>query len=171
MWSFVRRRKRRRARTRTPSKHYVEHKKAARELVLARLAHFNTHYNLAWKRVAIRNQRRVWGSCTSLKNLNFNYKILLLPEHLRDYIIVHELCHLAHLHHRADFWNLVAEQVPDYQRCVAELRAIDRLGHSVVVLTTVQDRYQSYATAQAMPLSETEPNSQLSTESCGHSVV
>lgn len=131
MWYFRRRRRRRAS---TVTKHYLEHKEAARELVLARLHHFNQHYNLSWNRVAIRNQRRCWGSCTSLKNLNFSYKIQFLPEHLRDYIIVHELCHLAHLHHGRVFWEHVAEQVPDYKRCVAELRTVDKLGGSVAVL-------------------------------------
>ena len=148
MWRIVRRRRRRAS---SVTKHYLEHKEAARALILERLAHYNQHYGLEWNRVAIRNQRRCWGSCTSLKNLNFNYKLLLLPPHLADYIIVHELCHLQHLHHRQEFWDLVAEQVPNYQECVAELRAIDRLGHSVRTLTAVQDRYQSYATALATP--------------------
>ncbi len=129
-WKVVRRRRRR---TKTVSKHYLAHKKEARELALARLAHFNTHYNLSWGRVAIRNQRRCWGSCSSLKNLNFNYKIIFLPPHLQDYIIVHELCHLAHMNHGTDFWNLVAEQIPDYEQYVTELRAIDKVGHSTLL--------------------------------------
>ena len=123
------------------TKHYQENKEAARELTLARLEHFNQHYQLNWNRVAIRNQRRCWGSCTSLKNLNFNYKILLLPPHLRDYIIVHELCHLAELNHSQQFWSLVEEQMPDYKRHVAELKAIDRLGHSVRTLEVVQQKF------------------------------
>lgn len=118
-----------RKRASTVTKHYVTHKEAARELVLARLHHFNQYYRLTWNRVAIRNQRRCWGSCSANKNLNFNYKILFLPEHLRDYIIIHELCHLTHLHHGKEFWDLVREQIPDYQTLVLELRALDRGGH------------------------------------------
>lgn len=129
-------------RTTSVTKHFDEHREKARELTLARLHHFNQHYNFTWNRVAIRNQRRRWGSCSSLKNLNFNYKILFLPSHLQDYIIVHELCHLMELNHGQAFWNLVAEQIPHYQLCVAELRAIDALGHSVFTLQLVQARYQ-----------------------------
>jgi predicted metal-dependent hydrolase len=117
----------------TVTKHYVAHKEQARELTLARLAHFNEHYQLTWNRVAIRNQRRCWGSCSANKNLNFNYKILFLPPHLCDYIIVHELCHLTHLHHRQEFWDLVAQQIPDYKRCLLELREIDKLGHKALL--------------------------------------
>ncbi len=86
-----------------------------------------------WNRVAIRNQRRCWGSCSANKNLNFNYKILFLPPHLADYIIVHELCHLTHLHHGKDFWDLVGEQVPNYKACVAELKMVDAAGHKVLL--------------------------------------
>ncbi len=122
-WGMVRKR------ASTVTKHYIVHKEKARELTLARLDHFNQHYKLAWNRVAIRNQRRCWGSCSASKNLNFNYKILFLPPHLADYIIVHELCHLTHLHHGREFWNLVAEQIPEYKKSLLELREIDKLGH------------------------------------------
>ncbi len=142
MWGFRKRFKRQRARrTSSVTKHYREYKEQARELVLARLEHFNQHYDLEWNRVAIRNQRRCWGSCTSLKNLNFNYKILFLPPHLQDYIVVHELCHLAHLHHGQTFWDLVAEQMPDYVRYVAELRVIDKGGHSIDRLSGIREQY------------------------------
>ena len=137
MWGFRKKRKRGVRRASSVTKHYQEHKETARELVLARLHHFNQHYGLEWKRVAIRNQRRCWGSCSSLKNLNFNYKIQFLPQHLQDYIIVHELCHLVHLHHGREFWELVAEQAPEYQTHVKELKIIDRGGHSVVKLTSL----------------------------------
>jgi len=113
------------------TKHYVEHKEAARELVAERLQHFNLHYQLSWNRVAIRNQRRCWGSCSSQKNLNFNYKILFLPPHLSDYIIVHELCHLLEMNHGQQFWDLVEQQIPDHQRHRAELRLIDKGGHTL----------------------------------------
>ena len=126
MWKWRKKRKVRRRRASSVTKHYVDHKETARALVLTRLHHFNQYYELEWKRVAIRNQRRCWGSCSSLKNLNFNYKILFLPSHLQDYIVVHELCHLAHLHHGPEFWSLVSEQVPEYRLHRAELRQIDR---------------------------------------------
>lgn len=127
MW----RRRRRRKRASSVTKHYLAHKEAARELTLARLQYFNQHYGLSWNRVAIRNQRTCWGSCSSLGNLNFSYKILFLPPHLQDYIIVHELCHLQHLHHGAEFWELVAVQVPEYNQHRAELRQYERGGLSL----------------------------------------
>ena len=137
MW-WVPKRRIRKKRASTVTKHYLEHKELARSLAHSRLEHFNQHYNLSYKRVAIKNQRRCWGSCSSLRNLNFNYKIYFLPPHLRDYIIVHELCHLVELNHGQAFWNLVAQQIPEYQKCVMELKAIDRLGGSVAKLVALQ---------------------------------
>lgn len=119
-WIRVRRRKRRTSVT----KHYVAHREAARALVHERLAYFNAHYGFSYNRVAIRNQRRCWGSCTSLKNLNFSYRLLFLPLELTDYIIVHELCHLKELNHSSRFWDLVAETIPDYRECQRALKNI-----------------------------------------------
>ena len=118
----------RRKRSSSVTKHYQNHKETARALVHERLRHYNQYYQLPYNRVAIRNQRRCWGSCSSLKNLNFNYKILFLPEHLADYIIVHELCHLREMNHGKNFWNLVAEQIPDYDTRRKELRVLERGG-------------------------------------------
>ena len=103
-------------------KHFSEHKEKARMLVTERLAHFNRHYGLSWNRIAIRNQRSRWGSCSRKKNLNFNYRIVLLPPHLADYIIVHELCHLGELNHSPRFWSLVAQTLLNHRSLRAELR-------------------------------------------------
>jgi predicted metal-dependent hydrolase len=107
-------------------RHYAEHKEAARELCHARLEHYNQHYKLTYNRVAIRNTRSRWGSCSSKKNLNFNYRILFLPPELRDYLIVHELCHLQEMNHAPQFWALVAQQAPDYKQSIKALRALEK---------------------------------------------
>lgn len=125
MW---RRKPARRKRPSTVTKHYQAHKEAARALILERLEFYNSYYLLPYNRVAIRNQRRCWGSCSSLGNLNFSYRILFLPTHLQDYIIVHELCHLREMNHGPRFWALVAEQLPEYRQLRSELRALDRSG-------------------------------------------
>lgn len=130
MWRIIKRRRLRSARPSAVTKHYLEHKELARELTLARLHHFNQHYGFTWNRVAIRNQRTCWGSCTSLKNLNFSYKIIFLPSHLQDYLIVHELCHLAELNHSPRFWNKVAETLPDYNLYKKELQRLEKNFHA-----------------------------------------
>ena len=139
MWA----RRKRRRRLSSITKHYTEHKEQARKLVQARLMYFNQHYGFEWNRVAIRNQRRCWGSCSSQKNLNFSYKLLLLPSHLCDYIIVHELCHLQEMNHGPHFWSLVAETIPDYKERIKQLKQIERLGQSVQMLEKIRNATQT----------------------------
>lgn len=97
------------------AKDFKEHKERARELVNERIEHFNKFYAFDFKNIVIRNQKTRWGSCSGKKNLNFNYKIIFLPSELADYLIVHELCHLAQMNHGPKFWSLVAEQIPEYK--------------------------------------------------------
>ena len=105
-------------------KHFAEHKEKARMLVLERLAHFNQFYGYTWQKVTIRNQRSRWASCSRKGNLNFSYKLALLPSHLSDYVIVHELCHLKEFNHSQKFWDLVAQITPEHKKLRRELRKI-----------------------------------------------
>lgn len=97
------------------TKDFHIHKESARVLVYERIKHFNAQYQFTVGRVTIRNQQSRWGSCSSKGNLNFNYKLVFLPQELADYVIVHELCHLKEMNHGKRFWQLVAEQIPDYK--------------------------------------------------------
>lgn len=101
-----------------------KYKKITRNLVNSRLKYFNQIYNFNYNRVAIRNQKTRWGSCSSDKNLNFNYRLCLLPPFIADYIIVHELCHLAELNHSRAFWELVSKAIPNYRDIEKELKKI-----------------------------------------------
>lgn len=105
-------------------RHFPEHKARALALVQERLEHFNQFYRLTGKKIAIRNQKSRWGSCSRKGNLNFNYKIALLPQRLADYIIVHELCHLRELNHSTKFWALVAQTLPNHRSLRRELRKV-----------------------------------------------
>lgn len=125
---------RRRRRRKQPSKHYLAHKEKAHAFITARLEHWNAHYQFTYNRIAIRNQKTCWGSCSAHGNLNFSYKILFLPPHLADYIIVHELCHLAELNHSPQFWARVAEACPEYKKHRAELKRLTVHSGRVVYL-------------------------------------
>ncbi len=114
----------RKKRARVPAKHYAAHKEAARVFVHERLKIVNQIYDFAYNRVAIRDQKSRWGSCSTKGNLNFNYRIQFLPLHLADYIIAHELCHLKEFNHGKGFWDLVARAAPEYEKCCAELRKV-----------------------------------------------
>lgn len=103
-------------------KHYLEHRENALTLVEEKLAHFNKAYGYEYKNIKIKRQKTSWGSCSRKGNLNFNYKILFLPEKIQDYVIVHELCHLKELNHSKRFWNLVAKTIPDHRENKSELK-------------------------------------------------
>ena len=94
---------------------YLKHKEEARLMVNAKLRHFNSHYQFNFKQVKIKNQKSRWGSCSRRGNLNFNYKISKLPPLLADYIIAHELCHLAEFNHSNRFWRLLEQTIPDWR--------------------------------------------------------
>jgi predicted metal-dependent hydrolase len=101
---------------------YLEYKNQALDLVKNKLEHFNKFYNFKYNKVTVRNQSTRWGSCSKSGNLNFNYKLALLPENLVDYVVVHELCHLGEFNHSKNFWDLVARTVPNYKDRRQELR-------------------------------------------------
>lgn len=66
-------------------------------------------------RIAIREQKSRWGSCSSKDNLNFNWKLMLAPREALEYVVVHELCHLIEFNHSARFWRLVESRLPEYE--------------------------------------------------------
>ena len=142
MWVVWRKVRKRRPRSAAGTQHYQQHKEFARAIILEQLEQYNQQYQLSYKRVAIRNQRRCWGSCSALGNLNFSYKVAFLPPCLRDYIIVHELCHLRELNHSARFWDAVAEALPDYEARARHLRHYERThGTGVVALKRLVDEH------------------------------
>ena len=101
---------------------YLRHKHSALALVKNRLDYFNEHYKFSYNRISVKNQSTRWGSCSAKKNLNFNYRIIHLPETLADYIVVHELCHLKELNHSKEFWDLVSDTLPNHRSLRKQLR-------------------------------------------------
>jgi len=101
---------------------YLKHKDMAHLLAEEKVSHFNEFYGYKINKINIKNQKTRWGSCSRSGNLNFNYKILFLSEKQRDYIIVHELCHLKEFNHSRCFWSLVAETFPQWRAVKKELK-------------------------------------------------
>lgn len=98
------------------------YKLKANEVVHDRLQHFNEHYGFRYNRVTLRNQKSRWGSCSKLKNLNFNWRLIMAPIEVIDYVIVHELCHLKQMNHSQKFWNLVSQTIPNHKEVRKWLR-------------------------------------------------
>jgi hypothetical protein len=71
--------------------------------------------NVEPNKIVIKKQKKRWGSCSSKKNLNFNWKIIMAPLEIIEYLVVHELVHLIHPNHSKKFWQTVAEIIPDYE--------------------------------------------------------
>ncbi len=108
-------------------KQYLKLREEARQLVKARITYYNQHYQVPIKKIFIKNHKSRWGSCSQKGNLNFNYKVVLLPPILTDYIVVHELCHLKEFNHSKKFWAKVAETIPNHVELRLELRRLERI--------------------------------------------
>lgn len=94
----------------------------AKEL-LPELLEFNSiECKLPYHSVSVKKQKTRWGSCTIKKVINLNYLLLLLPPKLTRYVIIHELCHTKELNHSKQFWDLVANFVPDWPQYRQQLR-------------------------------------------------
>ncbi len=101
---------------------YFKYKDFAERIIKSRVLFLNEFYGFSFNKIYIKNQKTVWGSCSLKGNLNFNYKIIFFPKHLRDYVIVHEICHLKELNHSKHFWALVKKLVPNYKEHRREVR-------------------------------------------------
>ena len=70
---------------------------------------------VAYERITLRDQRSRWGSCSSKGALSFNWRLVLAPHDVLDYVVVHEVCHLVEHHHGPEFWRLVERRRPNYR--------------------------------------------------------
>ena len=113
----------RRVREQRPLPDYVAHpeleaayRKRARTQLEARAAYYAGLMGVTYNRIAIRAARTRWGSCSAQGNLNFHWKLILMPPEVLDYVVVHELAHRKEMNHSARFWAEVERILPDYKR-------------------------------------------------------
>lgn len=90
------------------------YREQARSHLHERVEFFADRMNVEPKKIELRNQRTRWGSCSVKKTLSFNWRLMMAPPEVVDYVVVHELAHLRVEQHTRRFWTLVQEQVPDY---------------------------------------------------------
>ncbi|GBR72744.1 putative metal-dependent hydrolase [Candidatus Termititenax aidoneus] len=107
----------------TRAKAEIEHYKTAAFDRLSALAEeYAVKYGVTFRNIRIGDQTTRWGSCSRSGTLSFNWRLALMPENIRRYIVIHELCHLKEMNHSPRFWSLVAERCPEHSECRKWLR-------------------------------------------------
>ncbi|MBO4977046.1 MAG: M48 family metallopeptidase [Lachnospiraceae bacterium] len=91
------------------------YRNAAKDYFTKRVAYYHTLTGGVYHTITVRDQKSRWGSCSSRGTLSFNYRLMFAPPRVLDYVVVHELCHLTHMNHSKDFWNMVRQIMPDYK--------------------------------------------------------
>ncbi len=95
-----------------PSVETKEGKAKIRQYIERQVEYYENNGCYIWKD-SMRNQKTQWGSCSSNGNLNFNNRLLFVPEELVDYVVVHQLAHRKEMNHSNAFWNVVEKYMPD----------------------------------------------------------
>lgn len=98
----------------------------ARKIFPERVTYFAERMGVTYNRITIREQKTRWGSCSSAGNLNFNWKLVLMPPELLDYVVVHELAHRKEMNHSPRFWAVVEKELPDYRERREKLKMAGR---------------------------------------------
>ena len=88
-----------------------------------RLAALAAQHGFVYHKVFIKNNRSNWGSCSNLGNINLNLRLVTLPQHLQDLVMLHELCHLKYLNHGAQFHALLESVCPGHRELQKELKS------------------------------------------------
>lgn len=92
------------------------YRERAREVITDKVTYFQRFIGKSVGEIRIKEQKSRWGSCSSQGNLNFNWKIVMAPDEIIDYLVVHELCHRLHMNHSKEFWDSVGVIIPDYKK-------------------------------------------------------
>ena len=123
MFFFIRRRRRRKRTLTAELAAEVERLRIQAKAALPpRLAELAALHGFTYNNVRIKHNVSNWGSCSELGNTNLNLNLMRVPEHLRDYVMLHELCHLRYMNHGPEFHALLEEVCPDHRALARELK-------------------------------------------------
>lgn len=92
------------------------YRRQAEQLLNEKAAFYAECLGVSFADIRIKDQRSRWGSCSSKKNLNFNWRIIMAPEPVCDYVVIHEVCHLLRMDHSREFWKEVEGLCPEYRQ-------------------------------------------------------
>lgn len=87
-----------------------------------RVKHYSSIIGVFPEKITIREQKTRWGSCSTKGNINLNWKLIMAPMEVLDYVVIHELCHMREMNHSKEFWKLVEYVFPQYKKCRAWLK-------------------------------------------------
>ena len=104
------------------------YKSIAKPYLTRRTQELAQNFNFQYHKIFIRSQRTKFGSCSSLKNISLNWRLIKAPKFVIDYVIIHELCHTKIMNHSSKFWLLLRSLYPDYQDAVEWLK---KYGHNL----------------------------------------
>lgn len=90
--------------------------RSAQETIKNRLDYYCKITGLTYNTLRIKEQKTRWGSCSKKANLNFNWKLVMSPQWVIDYVIIHEICHLRYLNHSKEYWDMVSLYMPEYKK-------------------------------------------------------
>ena len=88
----------------------------AREIFEQKVSYYAQMRGVSYGRIAIRDQKTRWGSCSGEGNLNFNWRLIFAPAGVLDYVVVHELAHRKEMNHSPRFWRVVEDTMPEYRK-------------------------------------------------------
>ncbi len=99
-------------------------KKAAHHRLLPMLERLSQQHQLPFSRLSVRDQKTRWGSCSTLGNINLNFRLLFMPPELCEHVMLHELTHTVHMNHSPEFWRLLESMDPKTQQHKAALKNV-----------------------------------------------
>ena len=106
------------------------YKKEAYKNICERAEFYGRMHGIRYSGIGITSARHRWGSCNSKGSLAFSLRLVMAPQKVIDYTVIHELAHIEHRNHSPKFWAKVGEMFPGYKECLAWLR---ENGHKLVI--------------------------------------
>ncbi len=100
----------------------VWYKRQAQIILAERVKYYVGQMGVGFNKMTIKSSMTRWGSCSSAKNINFSYRLIMAPMEIIDYVVIHELAHLKHQNHSAGFWQFVSQFYPTYSQARKWLR-------------------------------------------------